>query len=138
MNDKNDSNKQHQEIDQAAYRRDLAKALLSEFMLILHGQEKLHGKIFVDALIGTYLASFVSTLTYNILAFYEENSELSKEERKKFAEEDLKRFKEMIAESISRGLETGTTAAQPSVFPEYNTTIECLDFIDMTRRQRNT
>lgn len=124
------------------YRKDLSKALLSELVLILQGQEKLYGKEFAQALIGTYLASFVSTVMYNGMADAMEKPDEDSEIRRKAQTLAYHRVRELIESSVSCGIENGMSAALPGVYPDvtcsltWNSHVENGVFFDKEQCER--
>ncbi len=111
------------------YKKDLAKALLAELMLIMHGQEKVHGRDFADSLAGTYLSSFISTLVYNAMIVHHENGPIT-EENKSAARADYHALRQLIEDAVTTGIETGITAANPTVHPDVSCSIEWLSHVE--------
>lgn len=117
-----------QGLDLVQYRKELAQSLLSDLMIILDGQEKLHGRKFVEALVGTYLASLASTLTYNALRELPDGQdEASEALSRRLDAQDFDTLKKLFQSAVSSGIETGFQTARPGTAPKYSVQIQRLE-----------
>lgn len=120
------------DFDTTAYGKDLTKTLMVEMFKILEEERKQHGSEFGNRIMMNFLASYMTTIVFNVLKKGAMSSS-DPNEQYRVTHAAFAETKQNIEECVGQAFSNAFNLFDPSRMPDYQCTVQLLDDGDLTR-----